>query len=237
MSVETGVPGEKPIGVVMYLTPAERAGILRQLRSRDADDYEVVESAEWSSDALMLNLCHGLSYWEEEFHYYFWGFNELQRANISHIMIACSPTGTLNYEAVIPPKGPTGFFAKKADGTSALVSADICWFTPGDMRAYDWVAVVPKGFDLDAADPTDGVRYFVSSSDAQVLFLGLFALIVDDSCPEVFQWKFPGWTKSDWSVDELADRRDAVISEHTYQEIDEYYPGATRVRPGGDTHR
>ena len=219
----------------MTLTPAERTETGLNLLGWQGADYDVIERADWSTDAHLRHLAHGFSYYDEELFFYFWGFNDRQKANLQRIVIASSPAGTVDYQAVTPNGGPTGFFARHTDGTSAgLVSADICWFTPLDIRSYDWVALVPKGFDLDAdlPIPTDPIRYFVSGTDAQGLFLGLFALVERDGQPEIYQWHFPGWSPSDWSLDELMNRNDAFLSEHTAQVVEECYPGATRVRAG-----
>lgn len=219
----------------MTLTPAERAETGLQLLGWAGADYDVIERADWSTDAHLCHLAHGFSYYDEELFFYFWGFNDRQKANLQRIVIASSPAGTMDYRAVTPDAASPGFRPNQAEGTtSKLVPADICWFTPDDFKSYDWVALVPKGFDLDAdlPIPTTAIRYFVSGTDTQGLFLGLFALVERDDQPEIYQWHFPGWAPSDWALDELMNRNDAFLSEHTAQVVEECYPGATRVRAG-----
>ena len=231
----------------MTLTPAERAEAAQQVWGTDGGDYDVIKSADWPADALLRHLDHGLSYYDEEFFFYFWGHTDRQKANLQRIVIASSPAGTTDYQAVRPAGGATGFCPRHPDGTISLVPADICWFTPDEVRFHDWVALVPKGFDLDAEPPLAPVRYFVSSTDTQILFLGLFALVSStstssnghsssaiDGQPEIYQWNFPGWSRSHWSLEGLTDRSDAYLSEHTAQIVDECYPGATGIRPGAE---
>ena len=218
----------------MNLTPAQRIEAVSQISGDGLVDFDLIESDEWYTDVMMLHLDHGLSYYDEELFFYFWGFTERQKVNLQRIVIASSLKGTVNFKAVTPAGGPTGFFAKKADGPSELVSADICWFTPTNMMDHDWMARVPRDFDIEATDPTDGVRYFVSSTDTQILFLGLFALVTNgDQEPTVYSWGFPSWSMSTWSLSSLASRSDAALSEQVPKEIEKFYPGATRIRPGG----
>jgi len=216
----------------MTLTPSERAEVARQVHGADGADYDVFERHEWRSDTVLRRLALGLSYFDDESFFYFGGFSERQRANLQRIVLAISPSGTMDYRAVTPDGGTTGFLPVKPDVIgAAAIAADIWWFTPNDLRSEDWVALMPKGFDLDAADvqahPSDGVRYFVCSADTQAVFLGLFALICRDDRPEMYQWDFPGWSRSHWSLDGLTQRSDAFLSEYSAHVIDEYYPGVT----------
>ena len=98
-------------------------------------------------------------------------------------------------------------------------------------------ALLPNVFGIDANEqsdtqaPTEAIRYFVSSTDSQLLFLGLFALLVVDTQPEIYQWNFPGWSRSHWSLPQLENRNDALLMEHPAQVVDQFYPGATSIRP------
>jgi hypothetical protein len=111
--------------------------------SQSRPKYDVIREADWSRHPVLSKLRRGTDVWPNEWHFYFTGFTPQQTRNLKRIELASAPVGSLHFALVEQIRGSADALFEE--------TANVRWYL-GDPAggARQWVALVPRGFDLDA---------------------------------------------------------------------------------------
>ncbi|MCU1637132.1 MAG: hypothetical protein JWQ68_2371 [Cryobacterium sp.] len=111
--------------------------------SQPRPKYDVIREADWARHPVLSQLQRGTDVWPNEWHFYFAGFTPQQTRNLKRIELASAPKGSLHFTLVEKIRGSADALFEEA--------ANVRWYLGDPMGgAREWVALVPRGFDLDA---------------------------------------------------------------------------------------
>jgi hypothetical protein len=126
--------------------------------------YDVVRDSEWSRHPVLHRINRGTDVWPNEWHFYLANFSPTQSSQLKRIELATAVVGSSDFVWV----------EQVAPAREVLFDepAQVRWYFVDPLRdAREWVALVPRGFDLngDAEDGGSEPDAVVTDPDAGTL--------------------------------------------------------------------